>query len=250
MAFFKLHKGALPSRATARSAHSALGSVETLRRRARHRLMGATILVALGVAGLPRLFDSEPRPLPVNVPITITNPKRLPTSAPIPALSTLPPVSPASMIVESAEGTRDVTPRPAPRTPSGSAAVSAVSGDAPPARPVLSLPSPKAKNKDKDKTKSKAKAEPDPADKTADKPAKPFIVHLGAFTDSAKVRAVRIKVEAAGLPTYTQIVERKQEKRILVRIGPMKLRSEADAAAAKVRKLDLSASVLERERQN
>ena len=248
MAFFKLHKGVSKSRAAARTAHSALGSVETLRRRARHRLIGATILVALGAAGLPRLFDAEPRPLPVNVPITIANPQRIAISTPLPP-TPLPVSSYASpsaaMIVESADGTRDVSPpRPAAR-PASSAA--ALTGDAPPSRPVLSLPSPKAKSKDKDKTKSKAKSEPDPA---ADKPAKPFIVHVGAFTNFTKAHAVRVKVEAAGLKTYTQIIERKQEKRVLVRIGPLKSRNEADAAAAKVRKLDLSASVLERERQN
>ncbi len=245
MAFFKLHKGNPKSRAAARPAPPALGSVETLRRRARHRLMGATILVALGVAGLPRLFDSDPRPLPVNVPITITNPQRL--SNPAPAASALPPAVPShAVIVESAEGTREIAPRSAARpTAVPTPTATALSGDSPPARPVLNLPSP-PKNKDKEKTKSKPKSEPEPA--AANRPAKPFIVHLGAFTDSAKVRAVRTKVEAAGLPTYVQIVERKQEKRTLVRIGPLKSRSEADAAASRVRKLDLSASVLERER--
>ena len=89
----------------------------------------------------------------------------------------------------------------------------------------MRLPSP-PKNKDKEKTKSKPKSEPEPA--AANRPAKPFIVHLGAFTDSAKVRAVRTKVEAAGLPTYVQIVERKQEKRTMVRISPLKSRSEAE----------------------
>lgn len=245
MAFFKLHKGAHPARAAARSAPSALGSVETLRRRARHRLIGATILVALGVAGLPRLFDSEPRPLPVNVPITIIHPQRVPVPAPIPTVPTAPPSS--AMIVENEEGTREIPTRPA----RAMAATANGSGDIPPTRPVLSLPSPKVRNKDKNKSKSKSEPEPaaaaDKSDKS-DKSPKPYIVHVGAFSNFSKAHAVRLKVEATGLKTYTQIIERKQEKRVLVRIGPMKSRTEADAAAARVRKLDLSASVLERER--
>ena len=46
-------------------------SVEVMRRRARHRLIGATVLVAIGVVVFPLLFDTQPRPIPVDVPITI-----------------------------------------------------------------------------------------------------------------------------------------------------------------------------------
>lgn len=46
-------------------------SVEDMRRRARHRLIGAAVLVVLGVIGFPILFDTQPRPIPVDVPIEI-----------------------------------------------------------------------------------------------------------------------------------------------------------------------------------
>ncbi|MEO8248255.1 MAG: SPOR domain-containing protein [Burkholderiales bacterium] len=46
-------------------------TVEGLRRRARHRLIGATVLVALGVVGFPLLFDTQPRPVAVDIPIEI-----------------------------------------------------------------------------------------------------------------------------------------------------------------------------------
>jgi DedD protein len=256
MAFFKLHKGANKSR----SATPALGSVENLRRKVRHRLIGATVLVSLGVVGFPKLFDSEPRPLPVNVPITIHSATTTAASAtattattsnnhskltPLASLTSLQrPPSSSAMITESEEGTREIPPSSGDSIPSTRQAL-APKDSSTAARPVHSLPSPpKPKNKDKEKAKSKSKSKSEP--EPADKPAKPFIVHLGTFTDSAKARAVRLKAESAGLSTYTQIVERKQEKRILVRIGPMKLRSEADSTAARVRKLDLSASVLER----
>ncbi len=243
MAFFKLHKGAPKHRVTARSAPSTLGSVEALRRRARHRLMGATILVALGVAGLPRLFDSEPRAISPNVPITIRNPSRTTAVTPMPV--TPPPA--ASMVLESAEGTREI---PAPPRPTQPVSAPITSGNVPLGRPVSSLPSPKIRNKDKNRPRS----EPEPAGKSdnkldkPDKSPKPFIVHVGTFTNFSKAHAVRVKIESAGFKTYTQIIERKQEKRVLVRVGPLKSRSEADAAAARVRRLDLSANVLERER--
>lgn len=46
-------------------------TIETVRRRARHRLLGATVLVLAGVIGFPLLFESQPRPLPVDFEIDI-----------------------------------------------------------------------------------------------------------------------------------------------------------------------------------
>ena len=46
-------------------------SVEVLRRRARHRLIGAALLVLVGIVGFPLLFDTQPRPIPVDIPIEI-----------------------------------------------------------------------------------------------------------------------------------------------------------------------------------
>ncbi len=46
-------------------------SVDTLRRRARHRLMGASLLVVIGVVAFPWMFDTQPRPVALDVPIAI-----------------------------------------------------------------------------------------------------------------------------------------------------------------------------------
>ena len=59
-----------------------------------------------------------------------------------------------------------------------------------------------------------------------------------------KAREARLKVEKAGLKTYTQVVETKDGRRIRVRVGPFAGRAEADQAAEKIKKLDLSAAVL------
>jgi DedD protein len=71
-----------------------------------------------------------------------------------------------------------------------------------------------------------------------------FIVQVGAFADADKAKEVRLKLERAGLKTYTQVVEAKDGKRTRVRVGPYANRAEADKAAARIKGLDLSASVL------
>jgi DedD protein len=46
-------------------------TIDDMRRRARHRLIGATVLVLVGVLGFPLLFDTQPRPIQVDIPIEI-----------------------------------------------------------------------------------------------------------------------------------------------------------------------------------
>jgi DedD protein len=82
-------------------------------------------------------------------------------------------------------------------------------------------------------------------------PAKPaavdserFIVQVGAFSDPALARETRLKVERAGLTTYTQVVDTKDGKRTRVRVGPFGSRAEADKAAGKIRGLALHAAIL------
>ncbi len=67
---------------------------------------------------------------------------------------------------------------------------------------------------------------------------------VGAFAETARAREARQKLEKAGLKTYTQVAETKEGKRIRVRLGPFESRAEADKAAAKVKGLDLPATVL------
>jgi len=55
---------------------------------------------------------------------------------------------------------------------------------------------------------------------------------------------VRLKVEHAGLKTYTQVVESKEGRRIRVRVGPFVDKAEADKAAEKIKKLNLPAATL------
>lgn len=91
MAFFKFRQRgqAQPEprrRADAAAAASPQETVDGLRRRARHRLVGAIVLVILAVIGFPLLFDTQPRPVAVDAPITIpdkdkTPPLRAPGSA-------------------------------------------------------------------------------------------------------------------------------------------------------------------------
>ena len=70
------------------------------------------------------------------------------------------------------------------------------------------------------------------------------MVQVGAFADPSKARETRLRVEKAGLKTYTNVADTKDGKRIRVRVGPFANRGEADKAAEKIKGLDLPAAIL------
>ena len=70
MAFFKFRlPGQTAGDASSNFSNSPAESVEVLRRRARHRLIGATVLVIIGVVGFPLVFDTQPRPVSVDIAV-------------------------------------------------------------------------------------------------------------------------------------------------------------------------------------
>ena len=58
-------------RGRARGGAEAVDDVQQLRLRARRRLIGAAVLVGLAVIVFPLLFETQPRPIPVDLPIDI-----------------------------------------------------------------------------------------------------------------------------------------------------------------------------------
>ncbi|MBO9645299.1 MAG: SPOR domain-containing protein [Pseudacidovorax sp.] len=115
MAFFKLRSKGSPGKEGRGNVSAAPAeSVESLRRRARHRLVGAAVLVLLGVIGFPLLFDTQPRPVAVDIPIEMPDRAKVKplAQAEPPAADTsrsaagsiAAPPSPAGVITERADG--------------------------------------------------------------------------------------------------------------------------------------------------
>ncbi len=207
MAFFKFRKSGEEQPAPAAQPET----MEALRRRAKNRLIGAVILVLVGVIGFPLLVDKEPRPVAVDLPITIPSRDQL---APL----ALPSSGAASQAAQGA--------------PERAADAPAAASAAPVAR---SAPTESAQ-----KDVSAADAQGGSASAAQDR----YVVQVGSFSDANRAKVARGKLERAGLRHYTQVIDTKEGKRIRVRAGPFDSKAEADRAAAKIRKLDMSADVL------
>jgi DedD protein len=247
MAFFKFRKGGDEHSASSAQPQT----VEVMRKRARHRLVGATVLVLLGVIGFPLLFDKQPRPVALDMPIDIPDknkakPLAIPTPAPAASvpLATSAPTAPAS---EAAAPVAVAAPAPAPAPVSAPAPVVAAKPEPKAAVTPASAAMPAAKAASSAADAAKAQALLDgkpPADKKPEAAEGRFVVQVGAFTDVTRAREARLKLEQAGLKTYTQVVQTGEVRKIRVRVGPFPTKAEADKAAAKIKKLDLPAAIL------
>ena len=253
-------------------------SMEVVRKRAKHRLIGASVLVLVGVVGFPLLFDTQPRPLAVDIPIEIPG-KNSVKPLTLPTLSTKPeaakePAASASVAAQdkvatsSSLGAREemvADKKPAPPAPVATAPKKEADPAVKPDVKVANKPEPKPQITPE--TKSEAKPETRPAARSDDgarakalldgqavasgssaasAPAAEgrIVVQVGAFADDDKAREVRQKLERAGLKTYTQVAPTKDGKRTRVRVGPFATKAEAEKAASKIKTLDLPATIL------
>ncbi|MFZ9182881.1 MAG: SPOR domain-containing protein [Hylemonella sp.] len=251
MAFFKFRKRGEDNTAAAPAQQTE--SIEVLRRRAKHRLIGSAVLVLIGVIVFPLLVDKQPRPIPVDIPIEIPDRnkvKPLGSAQPPSAELTRAAAMPADDKAEVADPVRSPAAAPPPAPPPGPVALPATSpGTAPApaqeASPDKAAAAAKPANSGNDGLRAQALLEGKPSeDKAQPTEGGRFIVQVGAYADAAKAREVRLKMERGGIKTYTHVANTKDGQLTRVRVGPFASRSEAEQAAAKVKKLDLPASVL------
>lgn len=251
-----------PPRPAGEAAGESADSLQWERIRARRRLIGAVLLLGVGVIAFPWLFETEPRPLLRDVPIDVARRDAgTVTVAPLPpaaAPATVAASRPASPLPPPDAGSEQAPPAPAPvsaqapasavsasaaapkRAPSVVAARPAASAAA--ARPSASAVAPKAPAVAVTQAPRPSASQP-LADAAAESTGR-FVVQVGAFTDAVALRDARQRVEKLGLKTYTQVIETSAGKRTRVRVGPFATREEAEKAGAKLKAAGLPAYML------
>ncbi len=235
-------------------------AIEQLRVRARHRLIGAAVLVVLAVVLLPMVFESKPRP--VSGPITIEGvrsdgaapvvvaPASSPSPAPAPVASTPPAPAPDPAPVPSPVP----APVPAPQAVATVPPATRPASAAAPADPIAAFsepaarkPAEKATEKPASKPEAPKPASPKPEPPKADTPKADgvrYAVQVGAFAEAAAVRDTRAKLDKLGLRSSVQTVDTANGPRTRVRIGPYATREEADKAAAQLRAAGLPGMIV------
>ena len=277
--FKRKTEASAPTAGGSRSSGEPADEVMRARIRARQRLIGAAVLVVIGIIGFPLVFETQPRPIPVDIPIEIPRKEGAAPLAMPPARGTAArpqtPAAPSGAASTVAAPADEVITETRDEAAGRAAAVASAANVAKPAERNPSMPPAQAAAKPPEPKSAESK----PAETTPVKPTKPaetkvataaqasesarakallegkdasaaksetgrFVVQVGAFADAAAARETRQKAEKLGLKTYTQVASTSAGNRIRVRIGPFASRDEADKALAKTKGAGLGGVVL------
>ena len=175
-----------------------------IRRRGRHRLIGAIAIVALLVIFVPMIFDREPRAPQPEPSLEIPAKDQV---APLPAPAKGPAPKQAS------------TPAQAP--PQASTPAQAGAQSPPPPKTAASAP----------------RQEPPPK-------LEGFAVQVGAFRDEEKLEQARAKLALAGVSHYVERRDTPQGELTRLRAGPFPTREAAEKALSAVKAASLDGQVV------
>ena len=239
-------------------------SIDTIRRQAQYRLVGTAILVTIAVISFSLLFDTAPRSLPVDMPIAIPAKDKV---VPITPMPTTPVAAAKPAVVNNAGGAETVKP---PAMDNTVAAVSAESDGNRPDEDSIAAAAQQAKQLAAEKSAAeKLAANKAAADKAAaqkedtqraerilnDKPkatskldypddGRRRVIQVGAFTENSLARALRLKLERAGITTLVNVATINGVRMIRIRVGPFTDAKELQIYIDRIKGLGLEARVL------
>ena len=206
--------------------------------RARHRLIGASVLVLIAVVGLPRILDNKPKSVNNDIAVNIV------TSLPAPNAAMPPSDEKAKALVPAIEAPakeKEVIPvkesvattspqvKPDAKSPSPSKAnsIGLAAGEE-----VVVAPSPA--------TKSKAEELPKKAG------AGKYVIQIGAFASEERANGWITKMKDQKIPNY--VINKTGAdgvKLYVLRAGPFTDKDAAEAAEKKVKSMGLSPRLVE-----
>jgi DedD protein len=224
--------------------------------RARHRLIGAAVLVLIAVIGLPRILDNKPKMAPNDIAVNIV------TSLPIPSPATKPEVKAEEK--PKAEVPIEVAKTPTPQTAPDSKTDTKAEANKVEVKPDAKTAPAKAAGlglaagEEVVATTAKAKAETKPkADDVSSKANTPaasgsvrYVIQIGAFASEDRAKGWIAKLKDQKIPNYVlNKTNGDGAKLFVLRAGPYADKDAADAAEKKIKAMGLSPRVVETGKQ-
>ena len=225
-----------------------------LKRRARRRLIGAIVLVAAIVVALPMVLDTEPRPIDGEIDIKIPPPDSsrftsrmvpVPPSAEprsaggerSPAGAKSAPDAKATPKFSAAMGEKAAEPDAKPPSAASPAPKLPATSPAPP--PPAPKPAPPVATEPPAKSVAVAPSAP-----AGSEPVQMYAVQVVALADADKAKRVQEQMAAAGLKSYTEVVQTAKGEVTRVRAGPYASRAAAEKAHDQLKTLGLSGNIV------
>jgi len=212
--------------------------------RARHRLIGAAVLVLIAVVGLPRILDSSPKSAPNDIAVNIV------TSLPIPGADAksddkpkaevvAEPVKEAPKLALAPETKVEVKPEPKPETkvepkpspaPNKAAGLGLAAGEE-----IIAAP-----------TNSGSSASNNSASNGSGK----YVIQIGAFASEERAKGWIAKLKEQKIPNYVLNKNASDGSKLYVlRAGPYADKDSAEAAEKKIKAMGLSPRLVETGKQ-
>lgn len=245
MAFFNFRRGSSNPAASAAPAAQP-ESVEAMRKRAKHRLIGAIVLVLLGVVGFPLLFDTQPRPIAVDIPIEIPG-KNSVKPLTLPAQVAVVPAPPASGEKVAAASSLSPSEEILPSKPEKASKVPEVQEErVSPAikKEAKPVSTPDAKSEPADESKAVEKPQPKSPAKTEIKPeikpeSKTFARPADAEDDGARARALLNGTAQPQKAAKPAAAATEGSSRLVVQVGAFADEAKAGEVRSKLEKAGL-----------
>jgi DedD protein len=211
--------------------------------RARHRLIGAAVLVLIAVVGLPRILDSSPKSAPNDIAVNIV------TSLPIPGTNSRPeekaktevvaePVKEAPKLALAPESKVEVKPEAKPE-PKSEAKVETKPTPTPNKTPGLGLAA-----------GEEIIAVPSNGSSGATNGSGKYVIQIGAFASEERAQGWIAKLKEQKIPNYVLNKNSSDGSKLFVlRAGPYTDKDAAEAAEKKIKAMGLSPRLVEAGKQ-
>ena len=205
--------------------------------RARHRLIGAAVLVLIAVVGLPRILDNKPKSVNNDIAVNIVTSLPAPNAA-MPANDEKAKPAPAAVEAPAKEKEVVVAPTPEAKPEAKSEAKPAPAASKPSSiglaagEEVVAAPN----------TTTKAKTEELPKKAGSGK----YVIQIGAFASEERAKGWIAKMKDQKIPNYVlNKTGTDGAKLYVLRAGPFADKDAAEAAEKKVKAMGLSPRLVE-----
>jgi DedD protein len=178
---------------------------QALKRKTRHRLLGAAALTLIAIVALPMLLDNEPKQTGQNISLDIPSPEKISEfTPPTPSAETIAPApeTPAA----APDGNAGDTPAAPRRSDTPPAKNKLSSNNAATTHPVMVIPPVKSRTERADN--------------------KRYLLHIGNYSNPAKAAQVAEKLKQNNLNVSIE----KSNNKTRIHVGPFTDREQADKA--------------------
>jgi DedD protein len=214
--------------------------------RARHRLIGATVLVLIAVVGLPRILDSKPKSSPNDIAVNIV------TSLPIPGAEVKSEEKPkAEVVTEPAKENPKATLTPELKVEPKVDPKSEVKVEPKPSTPTANKSSTLGLAAGEEVVAATSAPKTEDAQKSANANGNgKYIIQIGAFASEERAKGWITKLREQKIPHYVSNKTGPDGVKLYVlRAGPYNDKESAEAAEKKIKAMGLSPRLVESGKQ-